>query len=121
MAALAPQSRTESPPLRAAAQRARPRPGAERHPRVASGVVWIAIIGALLAGIVFMNVAALRLNIRLDKLGRERTQMHNDIAALASQVSSAQAAARIQAQARRDLGVVPASTADTTWVRLPAR
>ena len=42
----------------------------ERRPRVAGGVVWIAVIGVLLAGVVFMNVAVLRLNISLDQVGR---------------------------------------------------
>jgi cell division protein FtsL len=90
---------------------------AERRPRVASGVVWIVVIGALLVGVVAMNVTVLRLNIRLDKLGRERTQLQTDVAELSSEYSSAQAAARIQAQAR-GVGLVPASAADTTFVDL---
>ena len=67
-----------------------------------------------------MNVAVLRLNIRLDQLGRDRTQLRADIAQLASQLSSAQAAARIQAHARMELGVqlVPARAAETTYVDL---
>ena len=112
MAAVAPQAR-ESP----APSGVRPRSRPERRPRVASGVVWIVVIGALLAGVVAMNVTVLRLNIRLDKLGRERTQLQTDVAELSSQLSSAQAAARIQAQAR-GVGLVPASAADTTFVDL---
>jgi len=118
VAALAPHPRTEAPAL--PALRRRQRPQAQRRPRVASGVAWIVVIGVLLVGVVFMNVAVLQLNIRLDKLGRNRTQLRADIAALASQVSSAEAAARIQAQARRDLGVVPADASNTTFIRLPA-
>jgi cell division protein FtsL len=122
VAAVAPQPPAEAAALPVPAPpRARRRQAVERRPRVGTGVAWIALIGALLAGVVFINVAVLRLNIRLDKLGSQRTQLHNDIAALQSQVSSAQAAARIQAQAQRDLGVVPAATGDTTWVHLPAK
>jgi len=116
VAAVAPELRESSSSESAAGQRRRP-PQAERRPRVASGVVWIVVIGALLAGVVAMNVTVLRLNIRLDKLGRERTQLQTDVAELSSQLSSAQAAARIQAQAR-GVGLVPASAADTTFVDL---
>jgi cell division protein FtsL len=121
VAAVAPNPPAETALPIAAPPRARSRHAVERRPRVGTGVAWIVLIGALLAGIVFINVAVLRLNIRLDKLGSRRTQLHSDIAALQSQVSSAQAAARIQAQAQKDLGVVPAATGDTTWVHLPAR
>ncbi len=65
-----------------------------------------------------MNVAVLQLNIRLDRLGRDRVQLRADNAELASQVSSAQAAARIQALARKELGVEPALASETTYVRL---
>jgi cell division protein FtsL len=98
--------------------RPRPRPRAERRPRVAGGVVWIAVIGVLLAGVVFMNVAVLRLNIRLDQIGRDRTRLRADNAQLASRLSSAQGAARIQALAQKKLGVQPALAQETTYLRL---
>ncbi len=101
--------------------RPRARPRRERRPRVAGGVVAITVIGVLLAGVVFMNVAVLRLNIELDQLGRDRTRLRADIAQVSSQLSSEMAAARIQAQARRELNVVPASASDTTFVDLPAK
>jgi len=120
VAAVAPQSQVgEAPAIPAA--RPRPRPRAERQPRVTSGVAFIVVIGALLAGVVAVNVAVLRLNIGLDKAGRERTRLRADIQSLSSQVSSAQAAGRIQAQAQRDLGVVPADSNNTTFILLPAR
>ena len=81
----------------------------------------ITLIGVLLAGVVFMNVAVLRLNIRLDELGRDRTRLRADVAELSSQLSSEQAAARIQAQARKELHLVPASASETTFVHLPPR
>jgi cell division protein FtsL len=113
VAAVAPQARVAAPV-------ARPRPRAG-HPRVARGIVWIALIGVLLAGVVFMNVVVLRMNIRLDHLGRDRTKLQADNAQLASELSSALAAARIQAQARKDLGVVPADPSATVYVDLPPR
>jgi cell division protein FtsL len=122
VAAVAPQPRAqaEAAPAVEAPPRPRPRPRrrAERRPRVASGVIWIAVIGVLLVGVVFMNVAVLRLNIRLDQLGRDRAGLRADNAQLASQLSSAQAAARIQALARKELGVQPALAQETTYVRL---
>jgi cell division protein FtsL len=126
VAAVAPQPRAqaeaaqavEAPQRQRQRQRPRPRRRAERRPRVASGVIWIAVIGLLLVGVVFMNVAVLRLNIRLDQLGRDRARLRADNAQLASQLSSAQAAARIQALARKELGVQPALAQETTYVRL---
>jgi cell division protein FtsL len=81
-------------------------------------VIWIVAIGLLLVGVVFMNVVVLRMNMRLDQLGRQRAQLQGENAALASSVSSELAAARIQAQARKDLGVVPADPNETTYVDL---
>jgi cell division protein FtsL len=81
-------------------------------------VIWIAVIGVLLAGVVFMNVAVLRLNIRLDQLARDRARLRADNAQLQSQLSSAQAAARIQALAQKELGVQPALAQETIYVRL---
>ncbi len=123
MAAIAPQPRVRTATAEALdatipPPRPRPRPRAERHPRVAGGVIWIAVIGVLLAGVVFMNVAVLRLNIRLDQVGRDRVRLRADNALLASQLSSAQAAARIQALAQKKLGVQPALAQETTYLNL---
>jgi cell division protein FtsL len=115
MAAVAPHARASAPTFPEV--RATPRPRPERRPRVANGVLWILVIGLLLAGVVFMNVAVLRLNMKLDRLGRDRAQLQADTAALASDLSSAQAAARIQAQAH-GLGLVPARASDTVYVNL---
>jgi cell division protein FtsL len=119
VAAVAPQPRVQAPPAAVPRPHARPRRRAERRrPRVAGGVAWIVVIGVLLAGIVAMNVAVLRLNLQLDRLGRDRTRLRADNAQLASQLSSAQAAARIQALAQKQLGVQPALAQETTYVRL---
>ena len=76
------------------------------------------MIGVLLAGVVAVNVAVLRLNIQLDQAGRDRARLRADNAQLASELSSAQAAARIQALARKELGVQPALAQETTYIRL---
>lgn len=115
MAAVAPQTPAVDVP---ALPVPRPRPRLERRPHVAGGVVWIVVIGVLLAGVVFMNVVVLRMNIRLDHLGRDRTKLQADNAQLESTLSSELAVARIQAQARKDLGVVPANSGETVYLDL---
>jgi cell division protein FtsL len=73
-----------------------------------SGAHWIVLGAVLLAGVVALNVAVLQLNLRVDSLGAKRTKLRAENAALASQISSAEANARIQAQAAHRLGLVPA-------------
>jgi hypothetical protein len=90
-----------------------------RERRVTGGVVWIAVVAALLAGVVATNVAVLRLNMTLDRLGRDRADLRAQNAVLSSQLSSAAAAPRIQALAARRLGLVQATSEQTTYVRLP--
>jgi cell division protein FtsL len=102
-------------------QRARPRADARRRAQrtpVAGSVAWIVLVAVLLAGVVAMNVAVLRLNMALDRLGRERVQLRGENAALASQLSSSAAAPKIQSLARHKLGLEPASADATTYVDL---
>jgi cell division protein FtsL len=87
---------------------------------VAGGVVWIAVVAVLLAGVVAMNVAVLRLNVQLDKLDTQRAHLRAEKQELASQLSMAAAAPRLQLQARKR-GLVPANPAETTFVRLGPR
>jgi cell division protein FtsL len=82
------------------------------------GVVWIVVLAVLLAGIVAVNVAVLQLNVRLDELGRERIQLRADTNRLSSQLSSASANARIEAEARTKLGLVRADPELTFHVQL---
>jgi cell division protein FtsL len=99
--------------------RRRPRPVARRATNpLRSGVTWIVVLATLLAGVVALNVAVLQLNVRLDKAGRERAQLRADNAALASELSSAAAAPRIQTLARKRLGLVFAPPDQTTYVEL---
>jgi hypothetical protein len=71
-------------------------------------VVCIALVGLMLVGVVAINVAVLRLNLRLDKLGQERAKLRAGNAALSSQLSSQLASGRIQSLARAQ-GLVPAN------------
>jgi hypothetical protein len=64
-----------------------------------------------------MNVAVLQLNLRLDDLSRQRAKLRADNAALSSQLSSAAASAQIESLARAR-GMVPASSAETTYLYL---
>jgi cell division protein FtsL len=72
----------------------------------------------LLAGVVAVNVTVLRLNLQLDQAGRERTELRADISRLRSQLSSASATSRIDRLAQQELGLVPADTDETIYVRL---
>jgi cell division protein FtsL len=95
----------------------RPVRRATRRPRVV-GVLWIGALAILLAGVVAMNVAVLRLNMTLDRLGRQRADLRAANADLNSRISSNAAAPRIQAIAAKRLGLVQATPDQTTYVRI---
>jgi hypothetical protein len=89
-----------------------PRPKAKPTPRavlrqeakakagVAGGLAWIIVGSVLLAGIVALNVAVLRLNIRLDDMNKQREQLRAENAALGAKLSGAVSSPRIQALAK---------------------
>jgi cell division protein FtsB len=85
--------------------------------RLTGGIVWISVLAVLLAGIVAVNVAVLRVNVGLTKLDKQQQLLQAQNDALASQVSSAGASLKIEATARR-LGLVPAPGTDTTYIDL---
>ena len=99
-------------------------PTLRRRARVArrgsfsSGVLWIAVIGGLLAGIVAINVLVLRLNVELDELRRTRAELKAEIATTRAQLSSASAKSRIESEATMKLGLVEADPNETTHLRL---
>jgi cell division protein FtsL len=102
---------------------ARPQPKARPIRRAAPrtrvvGVVWIAALAVLLAGVVAMNVAVLRLNMTLDRLGRQQNDLRAANAELSSRISSNAAAPRIQAIAAKRLGWAQATSDETTYLRL---
>ena len=61
--------------------------------------------GILLAGVVFVNVAVLRLNLALDGANADRVKLRAENAALQSELSSRLRSAQIQTQASRQLGL----------------
>src|SRR2546428_6667573 len=113
MAAWAAARAEETP----APLRSRPRVAKRQH-RVTGGAFWIGIIATLLAGVVATNVAVLRLNMKLDQLGRERADLRAQNAALSSLLSSAASTPRIQALAARG-GLVQATAHQTHYFSLP--
>src|SRR5581483_5215863 len=98
VAAPAPPRRRE----RTAAPRRR-----QQGRRLTGGIAWISAFAALLAGVVAMNVAVLRVNMTLNDLNHKQLQLQNENQDLASQVSSANSSLLIEQTAHR-LGLVPA-------------
>ena len=91
-------------------------------PRVlGGGVLWIVVFAALLAGVVAVNVAVLRLNLQLDGVASDDTQLKADIADLRSELSNKAATYQIERRAKNDLGLVQADPSRTTFVQLRAR
>jgi cell division protein FtsL len=106
-----------------------PRPARKPTPRrapaprggIVGGVVWIGLLAVLLGGVVALNVAVLKLNVRLDELARERAALRAESAALESQLSSAAASPQVEDAARKRLGLVPFDPEQTTYVQLRPR
>jgi cell division protein FtsL len=111
-------SLAQSVPAARAARRARPEP----RPRLlAGGVLWIVLFALLLGGVVAVNVAVLRLNLQLDGVGRERTELKADVARIRGELSSAAATAEIAHVAENDLGLERSDPDSTVYVTLPPR
>jgi cell division protein FtsL len=96
--------------------RSRPK---QAHRRVRGHIVWMILFALLLSGVVAVNVAVLRAHVAVTRLDHERAQLQAQNQALASQLSAASSAPRIEAAARR-LGLVEAQTANTTYLDLAA-
>jgi len=104
-------------PARRPRPRAVPGPRVRARRRVRGGIVWIVAFGVVLAGVVALNVAVLRVNMQVSRLDRAQLELQAQNAALASQVSSAASAQRIEQAAHR-LGYVPAPATDTSYIQL---
>lgn len=89
-----------------------------RKARARGGILWIAIGGILLAGVVFVNVAVLQLNLRLDSANAERTKLLADNAALQTEYSSLIASPRIIAAAKKQFGLVYRDPSENVYVDL---
>lgn len=90
----------------------------KRRSRLRGGVIWIALLAVLLAGVVTLNVAVLRLNVRYDELGRTKVDLAAQNADLQSRLSSAAATQNVQQQAHSQLGLVQADPATTKYIQL---
>ena len=99
------QARTVDPVVRPR-PRPRTRKQAQARARARGGILWIAVSGILLGGVVFVNVLVLQLNLSLDSAGAERTKLLAQNAALQSQYSALISSPRIQSQAAKELGLV---------------
>ena len=87
---------------------ARPRPRAGRRSsraRARGGILWIAVGGILLAGVVFVNVAVLQLNLRLDSANADRAKLLAGNASLQAEYSRLVSSPRITAAATKQLGL----------------
>jgi hypothetical protein len=116
MASWLATAHSDAPVLAPPRRRPRAVPAVRPLNPLRSGVTWIVVVGALLAGLVAVNVAVLQLNVKLDRLNRERTDLVNKNAQLSSQLSSASAG--IEAGALKRLGLVYAPANSTTYVEL---
>ena len=104
--------------MAAVGQAARPAPRVRPRRVERRGVVWIGVIAALLAGVVALNVAVLRLNVRLDGLDQERARLRAEKAELVSRLAGELASSRVEARARTELGLVQVDPAETRYVEL---
>jgi cell division protein FtsL len=89
-----------------------------RRSRSHGAIAWIAVGGLLLAGVVFVNLAVLQLNLRLDKATQERTRLKGENAALQSELSADLASPRIQKLARTQDGLVQADPSSIGYIDL---
>lgn len=69
------------------------------------GILWIAVSGILLAGVVFVNVAVLQLNLRLDSANADRAKLLADNADLQAQYSRLVSSPRVTAAALKQYGL----------------
>jgi len=117
VAAPRPRSAPRPRPKPKPKPRAAPRRKAKAKTGVAGGLAWIIVASVLLAGIVALNVAVLRLNIRLDHMNTEREELRAENAALGAKLSGAVSSPRIQALAKQR-GFVPTDPTTIGYVDL---
>ena len=87
--------------------------------RVRGHIVWMILFALLLAGVVAVNVAVLQAHLAISRLDDQRARLEARNQALASEVSAANSAPRIEAAARR-LGLIQAPAGSTSYVDLTA-
>ena len=87
--------------------------------RVRGHIVWMILFALLLSGVVAVNVAVLRAHVAVSRLDDQRARLEARNQALASELSAADSAPRIEAAARR-LGLIQASAGNTSYLDLTA-
>jgi hypothetical protein len=114
----APAPRRRQTPARrpAASVRSRRKP---TQRRVRGHIVWMILFALLLFGVVFVNVAVLRAHVSVAQLQDERAKLEAHNQSLASALSAANSAPRIEAAARR-LGLIQASGGNTSYLDITA-
>ena len=78
----------------------------------------VTFLNFLLGGVVFINLADLRLNLRLEQATQTRAKLRAEHAALQSQLSSALASARIQQLASTRDGLVQPDPSTIGYINL---
>ena len=115
----APAPRRRRPPAArrpAASVRSRRKP---TQRRVRGHIVWMILFALLLFGVVAVNVAVLRAHVAVSQLEDQRAKLQAHNQALASALSAADSAPRIEAAARR-LGLIQASAGNTSYLDITA-
>ena len=87
--------------------------------RVRGHLVWMTLFAFLLFGVVAVNVAVLRAHLAVSRLDDARARLEARNQALASEISAANSAPRIEAAARR-LGLIQAPAGSTSYLDLTA-
>jgi len=108
--------RRRKPPARRPAPSVRSRRKPTQR-RVRGHIVWMTLFAILLFGVVAVNVAVLRAHVAVSKLEQERAQIAAHNQALASALSAANSAPRIEAAARR-LNLIQAPGGSQSYVDL---
>ena len=127
---VAPRPRTRAVPR----SRPKSRRRAARRSGLFGSVVWIVALAALLGGVVALNVAVLQLNLRSDRLARERADLRpprrpappgppppplrDANASLQAQLSRAASNPRLESLAQKRLGLVLAKPEQRTDIVL---
>jgi hypothetical protein len=88
--------------------------------RVRGHIVWMTLFAILLFGVVAVNVAVLRAHVAVSRLEQQRAQIAAHNQALASELSAANSAPRIEAAAHR-LGLIQATAGTMSYLDLMPR
>jgi cell division protein FtsB len=104
--------------MAAVGQTARLAPRTRRRAVEWRGVLWIAVVAALLAGVVALNVAVLRLNVQLEGLDQERARLRAEKAELVSRLAADLSSSRVYDRATLELGLVRVDATETSYIHL---